>query len=89
MFRSEGVCISSDKDDFKISRKKMGVKASAHDILETTAKTQEPSRITKDVMGTFFLQLCWIVRLQRIIWVMPRVLLDHRLGKSAAKTTNS
>lgn len=38
-------------------------------ILDSTAKTTEPSRITKDDKGTFFLQVLWTVKPQRMHWV--------------------
>lgn len=69
MFRGERMSSASDDDNFQMRYKNIDTqrgKFSDFDILESTPKTQDPSRITKDARAFFFFQLYKIVRPQRI-----------------------
>lgn len=51
MFQDEGTYSPSDNHHLKIIRKGLLIKLIVVDVLDTTAKTKVPSRITRDVRG--------------------------------------
>lgn len=76
VFRDKGIYSPSDNHHLKIIRKGLLIKLVIVDVLDTTAKTKVPSRITRDVRGIFTFRLYRMVRPQRIIWLIPTAPLD-------------